>query len=170
MTNYNSIASADIRQYLWQNIQDAEILDPQNYFADNMPEALIPIIPAQQVPEFNNLLPGRTYMYYDFEVKTIPVQWWMIEESMTLTIISQNYEAINRINNLILDLFRRYDEGAADINDFVNQNGSSNFQYHHTMIDNIKSPEPFETEGDYQYGSVTFTYSYSRKTDASGRF
>lgn len=170
MTNYNSVASADIRQYVWQSIQDAGILDPNNYYVDNMPEGLIPIIPAQQVPEFNNLLPGKTYMYYDFEVKTIPVQWWMIDESMTITTVSQNYETVNQINNLILDIFRRYDESAGDINSFLAENGGSDFKYHHTLIDNVRSPEPFETEGDYQYGSVTFSYSYSRDTGANGRF
>ena len=170
MTDYNSVASADIRKYIWQNIQDAGILDPNNYYVDGLQDALVPIIPAQQVPEFNNLLPGKTYMYYDFEVKTVPVQWWMIDEAMTITTVSQNYETINKINNLILDLFRRYDQSAGDINSYLENSGGSNFKYHHTLIDTLRSPEPFETEGDYQYGSVTFTYSYSRNTEASGRF
>ena len=39
-----------------------------------------------------------------------------------------------------------------------------------TSIDSIMSPEPFNSEGDYQMASVTFTYNYSRKTGANGRF
>jgi hypothetical protein len=38
------------------------------------------------------------------------------------------------------------------------------------MIDSVFSPEPFGTEGDYQVGSVVFSYNYSRKTDSKGRF
>jgi hypothetical protein len=133
-----------------------------------MADPLVPIIPTQQIPEFNNLLPGRTYMIYDFEVKAVPVQWWMTEEAFTLTVISQNYEVINQITNLMQDVFRRYDESARDLNNYLGS--SSNFIYHHTTIDSIMSPEPFSSEGDYQMASVVFTYNYSRKIGSDGRF
>jgi hypothetical protein len=168
MTNYNSQPSADIRKYIWDNIKKADILDENNYYADGIQDALLPIIPAQQVPEFNNLLPGKTYMIYDFEVKAVPVQWWMTDESFTITAISQNYEVLNQINSLLQDLFRRYDESAVDLNNYLS--GDTDFIYHHIMIDSIFSPEPFGTEGDYQMASVTFSYNYSRKTGADGRF
>mgnify|MGYP003335038706 FL=1 len=168
MTNYLNIASSDIRNYMWDTIKNEEILDINDYYADSFYEPLIPIIPAQQIPEFNNLLPGRTYMIYDFEVKNVPVQWWMTEEAMTLTVISQNYDAINQITNLMHDLFRRYDESANDINKYLNN--ESDFIFHHIAIDSILSPEPFNSEGDYQMASVTFTYNYSRKIGSNGRF
>ena len=168
MTIYNSLASADIRKYIWNAIQQAEILDESDYYVDNMPMALTPIIPTQQVPEFNNLLPGKTYMIYDFEVKTVPVQWWMTEEAFTLTVISQNYEVINQITNLLQDLLRRYDDSARDLNKFLNN--ETDFIYHHILVDSIMSPEPFSSEGDYQMASIVFTYNYSRKIDADGRF
>ena len=168
MTNYDSHAYQDVRQYIWDAVQKAEILDINDYYIDNMALPLVPIIPTQQVPEFNNMLPGKTYMIYDFEVKNVPVQWWMTEEAFTLTVISQNYETINQITNLVHDLFRRYDDSAADLNNFLA--GESDFKYHHFMIDSIMSPEPFSTEGDYQMASVIFTYSYSRNTGSNGRF
>jgi hypothetical protein len=168
MTDYSNLASADIRSYIWNSIVDAEILDPNDYFADGLYENLVPIIPAQQIPEFNNLLPGKTYLIYDFEVKPVPVQWWMTEEAMTITTVSQNYDLINQISNLMHDLFRRYDESARDINDYYEN--ESDFMFHHIAIDSVMSPEPFNAEGDYQMASVTFTYTYSRKTGANGRF
>jgi len=168
MTDYNKLASANIRAYIWQKIQDAGLLDINNYYADGFDEALVPIIPTQQVPEFNNLLPGKPYLIYDFEVKTIPVQWWMTDEMMTLAIFSQDYELINRITNLMNDLFRRYDESAADVNAFLA--GNTDFIFHHILIDSIFSPEPYSSEGDFQTGQVVISYSYSRKTDGNGRF
>jgi hypothetical protein len=168
MTNYNSQPSADIRNYIWDQIQTAGILDENDYYVDRMPLPLNPIIPAQQIPEFNDYLPGRTYMLYDFELKQVPVQWWMSEESFTLTIISQNYEVINQISSLMQDLFRRYDESAVDLNKYLE--GNTDFLYHHLVIDSVFSPEPFGNEGDYQVGSVVFSYNYSRKTGANGRF
>lgn len=168
MTDYTKLAVNDIRAYIWQKIQDAGLLDINDYYADGFEDPLIPIIPAQQVPEFNNLLPGKSYLVYDFEVKTIPIQWWMTDELMTIAIFSQNYEFINQIGNLMNDLFRRYDESATDINNYLA--GSSLFIFNHTVIDRIFSPEPFKTEGEFQTGQIMFSYSYSRKTDGNGRF
>jgi len=168
MTDYNKLASANIRSYLWQKIQDSGLLDINDYYADGFDEALVPIIPVQQVPEFNNLLPGKSYIIYDFEVKTIPVQWWMSDEMMTLAVFSQNYELINKITNLVQDLFRRYDESAKDVNTYLA--GDTEFQFHHILIDNIFSPEPYSSEGDFQTGQIALSYSYSRKTDGNGRF
>jgi hypothetical protein len=158
----------DVRKYIWDEIQSKELLNPQNYYAEGFDDALVPIIPVQQVPEFNNLLPGKTYMLYDFEVKTVPVAWWMTEELMSISVISQNYDKINEITNLLHDLFRRYDESAGNINEYLD--GNTDFLFHHTMIDSVMSPEPYSTEGDYQIATVHFTYSYSRKTGANGRF
>lgn len=168
MTNYSDIASVQIRSYVWDQIKSNNILDENNYFADGFDIALVPIIPAQQVPEFNNLLPGKTYMIYEFEVKPVPVQWWMTEESMSISVISQNYEKVNQITNFMHDLFRRYDESAKELNDYVG--GDCSFIFHHTMIDSIVSPEPYSSEGDYQIGTVSFSYNYSRKTQSDGRF
>jgi hypothetical protein len=168
MTNYNDLAVFAIRNYIWQKLQDSGILNANDYYVDSMGTYLVPIIPSQQVPEFNNLLPGRTYLVYDFEVKRIPVQWWMTEELLTLAAFSQNYDVLNQIGNLFNDLFRRYDESAGDINGYLN--GNTNFMFHHTLIDSIFSPEPFTTEGDYQALQAMITYSYSRKTGGNGRF
>lgn len=168
MSQYSDLASAQVRAYIWDKIKTANLLNEQNYYADGFDDPLTPIIPAQQVPEFNNLLPGKTYMIYDFEVKTVPVQWWMTEEAMSISVISQNYDKVNEITNFMHDLFRRYDESAKNINDYLN--GGSSFIFHHTMIDSIMSPEPFSSEGDYQIGTVSFSYNYSRKTESDGRF
>ena len=168
MTVYSQIASADMREYIWQKIQDAGLLNPQNYYADGFNDTLVPIIPSQQIPEFNNLLPGKTYMIYDWEVKTVPVQWWMTEEALSISVISQNYEKINELTNFMHDLFRRYDESAADINAYFS--GNNSFIFHHTMIDSVMSPEPFSSEGDYQIGTISISYNYSRKTGSNGRF
>jgi hypothetical protein len=168
MTDYNDLAVFAIRKYIWQKLQDAGILNANDYYVDSLGTYLVPIIPSQQVPEFNNLLPGKTYIVYDFEVKRIPIQWWMTEELLTLAAFSQNYDVLNKIGNLFNDLFRRYDESATDVNTYIASN--TNFIFHHILIDSIFSPEPFKNEGDYQAAQTMITYSYSRKTDGYGRF
>jgi hypothetical protein len=168
MTIYSQIASADIRSFVWQKIQDAGLLDIQNYYADGFDDPLVPIIPSQQIPEFNNLLPGKSYMIYDWEVKAVPVQWWLTEETMSISVISQNYEKINELTSFMHDLFRRYDDSATDINAYFG--GNSQFIYHHIAVDSVMSPEPFSSEGDYQIGTISISYGYARKISSNGRF
>lgn len=168
MADYSKLAILEINDYLWQKLQDANLLDKNRYFADGFIDYLVPIIPAQQVPEFNNLLPGETYIVYDYEVKSSPEHWWITDEVAYYSIFSTDYDEINKIMNFLQDNFRRYDSMAKDINDDVQPN--SQFVYHYFYIDKIESAQPFRTEGGYMMGVADICYSYTRKLDQNGRF
>ena len=114
--DYSHVAAYDVRKVLWEELQNSGLIDVNNYYADGFADPLIPIIPTQQVPEFNNLLPGVTYLTYDILVKHHPVQWWMSEETMTFEIVSRDSGEIQTIINFMIDLFRRYDQTAKDVN------------------------------------------------------
>jgi len=169
MADYTQLAVNDMRQYIWANLQSSGVYNPSDYYAEGFTEPLVPIIPAQELPEFNNLLPGKPFIVYDWEVKPITQDWWMQEELMLLTITSIDIDEVNRVINLMLDLFRRFDESAKDINSF---NLNSTFHFHYTSIEAILSPEPFKNEGGHIQGQVHILYKYSRNTDQSsnGRF
>ena len=106
VADYTKVAAYDIRNVLWSELQAANLLDPNDYMADGFTKALVPIIPAQQVPEFNNMLPGKTYLIYDIVKNHIGVNWWMDEETITLNVISINAMEIQTIINFITDVFR----------------------------------------------------------------
>jgi hypothetical protein len=168
MVDYTSIASADIRLFLWDQIKRAGILNESDYYADGFTRPLIPIIPSQQIPEFNNSLPGKPYIVYDVETMPIETSWWMIHEVINLMVISPNYDEINTIMNFVLDLLRRYDDSAKDVKslDIL----SNNFIFHYTAIHDIKSPQPMKQEGGLRVGYISILYCYSRKDDSTGRF
>lgn len=165
---YSDNAINNVREYIWENIINEELLDPDEYYADGFTEHLVPIIPSQQIPEFNNLLPGRTYLIYDFETRPIPPQWWMVEEVVTITVVSQNYEKVVEITSFLQDLFRRYDDSAIEVNNYFDNKNT--FMFHYINVESVLSPAPFDEEGAYQMGSASIAYVYSRRTDASGRF
>lgn len=168
MADYNKLAIYEINDFLWSTLQTSTLLDKNNYYSDEFGGFLTPIVPAQQIPEFNNLLPGKTYIVYDYEVKPTVEHWWITEEVITYSIVSQNYDEINKILNFMSDNFRRYDESAKDINNYVG--ASSTFQYHFLYIDKIVSPEYFKNEGGFMLGQADICVSYVRKLDSSGRF
>jgi len=165
---YDKLASRDIRYFLWEAFKTSGLFNENDYIADGFDVPLVPIIPSQQIPEFNNLLPGKPYIYYDFEVLPSEENWWVTEEMMTLYVVSSNYDFINKVNNFILDIFRRYDESALWINySFTEQNG---FKFHFIRIESISSPFPFESEGGLLGSEIKINYSYSRVTNYFGMF
>ncbi|NDB84182.1 MAG: hypothetical protein EB127_15920, partial [Alphaproteobacteria bacterium] len=94
MADYSSIAVHDLNAYIWEQLKANNILLESDYYADGFAQALMPIIPAQQVPEFNNLLPGKPYIIYDNEVLPIEEQWWITHEVVHMMIVGPNHDQI----------------------------------------------------------------------------
>ena len=163
MTDYTYVASYDVRSVLWEELQAAGILNKNDYMADGFNEPLVPIIPAQQIPEFNNLLPGATYITYNIVQKNYGVQWWMSHESMIFEIISRDAKQIQTITNFMVDLFRRYDLSAKDIN--IQLTPNSPYQFFFFKIETTDPIQPFTDEGGYMSGDITINYSYTRTVD-----
>jgi hypothetical protein len=166
--DYSKLAVYDINAYLWQKIQDAGLLNKNDYYVDNLSSYLVPIIPAQQIPEFNNLLPGKPYIVYDYVIKPSGQYWYVTEEVITYTILSQNYDQLNKILNFINDTFRRYDNVAREIDAYYAENSA--FDFHYIYIDGIVSPQHFQNEGGFMIAEADIGVSYARKTDTNGRF
>lgn len=169
MTDYTYVAAYDVRSVIWQELQDAGLLKAKNYLADGFSEPLVPIIPAQQVPEFNNLLPGKTYIIYDTALKNYGVQWWMSSESMTFEITSTSAPEVQTLVNFIIDVFRRYDKSASEVN--LKLDNSSPFTFHYFRLQSADPVQSFQTEGGFVTGLVTIEYAYTREVDSNtGRY
>lgn len=169
MADYKKIASYDVRKVLWDEIQQAGFFDQNDYYADGFVDSLIPIIPAQQVPEFNNLLPGKSYIVYDVAQGYGNVQWWMSEEVITFDIVSTDPNEIQAVSNLIVDIFRRYDKSAKEVN--LQLLEGSPFTFHFFRLESADPVQPFRSEGGMMNGTVSIGYSYTRELDSNtGRY
>jgi len=162
--DYSRIAAFDVRNAIWAQLQSAGILNSNDYIADGFNTPLVPIIPSQQVPEFNNLLPGKTYITYDIVQKNYGVQWWISEETMIMQIISRSNSEIITISNFLTDLFRRYELSASDIN-VVAANAESPFKFLYFRLESASPIQPFIDEGGFMSGDFSFIYTYTREVD-----
>lgn len=158
MADYSKIAFSTIRNFLWQKLQSEGILDEDDYWVDKMNIKLNPIIPSQQIPEFQNLLPGVPYIIYDIETLDYGSDFWICEEVATLTIVGDGFSKLYSITELIKDLFRRYDISAAEIND---SRTDTTFKFLKTHISGMLSPN-IGSEADNQTATVEITYCYTR--------
>ena len=169
MTDYKKVAVHDVRNVLWQELQDANLFDLNDYYADGFTQPLVPIIPAQQVPEFNNLLPGKTYIIYDILQSGLGVAWWMSQETITLNVVSRSTTEIQTILNFITDVFRRYDQSAKETN--LQLSPSTPYNFHFFRLESADPIQAFHDEGGFMNGIISITYAYTRDLDQNtGRY
>jgi len=164
--DYSRIAAYDIRNFIWQQLQDSGIFNPYDYVADGFNAPLTPIIPSQQIPEFNNLLPGKSYITYDIIQKNYGTQWWMSNESMVLQVVSRSNAQIVTVINFLTDLFRRYEFSAGDINVSAKASGSP-FKFLYCRLESANPIQPFMDEGGFMSGDFSINYVYTREVDES---
>jgi len=168
MTDYTRVASYDVTSAIWTELQNAGLFNSNDYLPDGFDVPLIPIFPAQQIPEMNNLLPGKPYFTYDVSQKNFNTQFWIVQEEMTLEFVSRNNAQINTVLNFLLDLLRRYEKSATDINVDV---AGSPYRFLYFKIDSTDPVQAFTDEGGYMSAVFTFTYSYTREVDqGTGRY
>lgn len=168
MADYTKNARSIINAFLWDELKQSGILEETQYRPDNFAKSLIPIIPSQEVPEFNNLIPDLPYIIYDYEVEGYGDQWWICEEIMTYTIIANKVAQVVEIMEFMVDLFRRIDQSGKDLQKF---NPSDNVvAFYTTELQNASGPGPIESEGGKVAGTVEISYKYARYLNSSGRF
>jgi len=168
MTSYSLDAMFELRKYLWQEIIENNILDPDDYYSDNIGETVSPIIPVQQSPEMSHFLSGKTHIVYDKIGMSYEDNWIICCEQILFTIYSTEISEINKMRNFITDLFRRMDDSAKDINAYSELNDK--FKFHSIYIADISPTAPSEEMQGFFAADVILEVKYSRITDLNGRF
>jgi hypothetical protein len=168
MTNYKLDAVNEIRKFLWNEFKNAEIFDETDYYSDNINETIIPIIPVQQLPEMNQFLSGKKHIVYDKTGMTYDDTWLVCNEQVMFTLYATDISDINEMRNFIVDLFRRSDESARDINNFMPN--SSKFRFHTIYIGDISPTSPSEEVLGFLSTDIVIEIKYSRDVSVSGRY
>jgi len=169
MPNYKLDAMFELRKYMWNKMQLAGIFDPNDYYADNLDETLIPILPIQQAPEMNQFLSGKKHIVYDKIGVSYDTLWLICTEQILFTVYSTDFSEINEIRNFMIDEFRRMDESAKDINKSAGFN-SEKFKFHSIYVADMSPTAPSEELQGFYSADIILEAQYSRSTNSSGRY
>lgn len=118
-----------------------------------------PIIPAQQVPEFNVF--NRPYLVYGFSEDATRDLYAMRSGTVAYAIYSADDRDIIKIINILTTTFGRLDDSAADLNNY--KSGIPPFadiKFTSVGVGLVEGPGPAETEGGRQSGVFTARFSY----------
>ena len=168
MTKWNFDAMYDLRQFIWTNLQDSGIIDKDDYYSDNLGKSIVPILPVQQQPEMNQFLNNKTHIVYDKVGMSYEDNWAICCEQILFTIYDSDYAKINEIRNFMVDLFRRMDESAGDLNRYSGL--SEKFKFHSIYIADISPTTPSEEIQGFLSADVVLEVKYSRMLNGTGRY
>ena len=166
-TDYNIDAMYEIRRHLREELVLSKLVKSSDYYIENTGNEIIPIIPVQQSPELNQFLSGKTHIVYDKVGMTYEDNWLICCEKLLFTIYSTDVSEINAIRNLMLDVFRRMDDSARDLNASRN---TDKIIFHNTMVIETTPTEPSQELQGFLSTDVMLEVKYSRITDRLGRF
>ena len=166
--NFKLDAMLELRKFLWSELLAANIFDEDDYYSDNIGNAIVPIIPVQQSPEMNQFLSGKKHIVYDKIGLSYEDNWLICCEQILFTVYSTDISEIHEIRNFMTDLFRRMDDSAKDINRFESLNDK--FKFHSIFIADISPTAPSEELQGFLSTDIVLEIKYSRITDSVGRF
>jgi len=167
--NYKLDAMLELRKYIWAKLQAAEIFNADDYYSDNIGEALVPIIPVQQIPDMNQFLSGKDHIVYDKIGVSYDTLWLICNEQILFTVYSTDVSKINEVRNFMIDEFRRMDDSAKDINRSTGFN-IDKFNIHSVHVADMSPTAPSEEIQGFFSADIILEVKYSRNTDSSGRF
>jgi hypothetical protein len=168
MTNYKIDALFELKRYIWDALVNLEIFDPEEYYSDNInSKVIVPIVPVQQSPELAQFLSGKKHIVFDKISTTYDTNWLICQEQFLYTIYATDYAEINQIRNVFIDLFRRMDESARDVN---YSDISDVIKFHTIYISDISPTSPSDEIKGFYATDIILETKYSRMTDKTGRF
>jgi hypothetical protein len=177
MADYTKTAISDVIGILWKELKDNGALVDTDYPIVSDPDEqivrrLIPIFPTQE-DETKNLIsnPEAPYLVYDFDTMSYDVEWVICKERLTFKIYAPGFDKVIEIMNIMLDLFRRFDESAANVNTYVKSvNPTSPFRYKYFSLTEANSPDPADELAGRLEADISIVYAYTRNLNTEGRF
>lgn len=161
MADYDLNGVHVYNKFVWSELVRKGIMNPADY------PRIIPIVPTQQDPVLNDLTTGKPYIVYTYLIAGYDANIWANVEQVTYRIFSDNERQLRQISNFLVDLSKRMDWTADDINTWITVNtdyrkdaDDAKFDFKFVQVVGSTSPEPANTEGGRQFSTVTVRMTY----------
>ena len=164
--SYDSSPVIDVRKWLWNELQVAGIMDSADYNVDGI-GLMVPIIPIQQQQEFTDRIGGKPFITYDFVTEYVQSGLWYINcEQILFSVYCDDWSTSSKIKNLMIDLFRRQDDSAKDLNAF----STSGLGYLNVTIVENRWTRPERGDTGRNQFDMIIEVKYVRELTSNGRY
>ncbi|AVD99232.1 hypothetical protein SEA_BILLNYE_30 [Streptomyces phage BillNye] len=172
MTDYRTMGAHQINKYLWGKLKDFEYKAGVKAFGaygtGTGQKNLTPIIPTQQQPQFLDIAGGAPFLVYNYIVSPYAAEWWLCREQCAYVIYDNDEERLRAIHGYMIDLLKRMDWTARDVN--ASSTTDKRFDFKYVQLTSASGPDEFSTEGGRTGAMVVVNYEYTMdmETNDSG--
>lgn len=165
MTNYEIGAITGVVKFLWHRLEGA---------GWQKINGLTPIIESQQEPEI--LESGMPFIVYNWSYVNQGT-FFELSKEQAVFVVYGDQSQVRKTVNMIVDLFKRMDWAAEDVNNFIHADLDmpvpyltqiQNFDYKSFSIISATGPDPAVAEDGRHEGVVMIQYSYTHPIDDAG--
>lgn len=163
--DYNLTGVHQVNKWLWSKLKTMLPADFVAYTTvGSATESLVPIIPSQQLPTFTDIAGGAPFMIYNYSLNPGDEPYMTVDD-VGYIIYDNNEARLRRIHNLMVQLLKRMDWTAADINEYLDELATvskpNEFDFKFVKVTGAPGPQPFETEGGRQASMIMATIVYT---------
>jgi hypothetical protein len=146
MADYRTVGAHQMNKWLWSKLQAFEYKPGVKAFGDYKDSgnpagyAINPIIPAYQWAQIVNITKNQSpYIVYNYLTTPYDMQWWISREQCAYAIYDGNEERLRAIQAYMVDLLRREDWTAREIN--MSGKISPNFDFKSVRLTSAVGPD-----------------------------
>lgn len=146
-----------VRRYIWSLLQNELGWKTSDY------KGLVPLVTAQQQPEFAEL--GKPYIVYNYSHVNPGEQFWVGQEMASFEIYSVDEQDVREVINLLEEYFEALDDSAKLLNHWIAVNGTDEnkkYDYKWTRVVSTVGAVPAGQEGGLNSGNIAISYAYTR--------
>ena len=171
MADYSKTALTNIIKILWKELKDNGVLTSTDYPVIYR-DPFGPIFSVQQSGQREQfIVPDAPYIVYDYDIVGYDTDWVICKDRITFKIYATSLSKTIEIMNLMLDLFRRFDESAKTVNNYAKiVDPESPFVYKYFSLTEANSPDPASELAGELEADIAIVYSYTRDVNSEGRF
>lgn len=166
--SYRTVGVHQINQWLWSVLKDWEYKAGEKAFAAYATGSLAsvsPFVPAQQQAEYTNIAGGAPFIVYNYVVNPNS-EYYTVKEQGAYIIYDNNVDRLRSIHALMIDLLRRQDVSAQDLNGWLVPNSPWDFKW--ISVASAVGPDQFQQEGGRQGATISVQYEYTRDQNTEG--
>lgn len=164
MADYRTSGAHQLNKWLWSKLQNFIYNGTDKAFADYGVSGIdaVPIVPAQQQPELMEIVGGAPFIVYNY--RQVPYsEWWTCQENCAYAIYDSDEERLRAIQNYLVQLLKRQDWAAADVNAYLGS--SSKFDFKTIWVSSSQSPSPETDLGGRHGATISVSYKYTANLD-----
>lgn len=175
MSNYRVSGAHQVNKWLWAKIQNLPykggfVFDKYVPHGD---VPLVPFVPSQQLPEFTNIAGGAPFIVYTYSQYGSGNDWFISEDQIAYVIYDNDEERLRTLHTYMVDLLKRADWTAQEINDWFQANqepgtSADPFDFKTVQILSGNGPEPFETQDGRQGAIIVVRATYTHDLQQNG--